>query len=303
MRLYTFILCLIVFLTLTVLFSVMLAYIIRLCIAVIRGGRNDKKILKAYKKHGYKKKKVSVIEKVLACLVGIVIFSAFGYALYLQAHEYRVKSVPVYRVVYSNSMSKKHEKNTYLLEHDLHDQFIKFDLIKTCALPKESELKLYDIVVYELDDVLIVHRIVKIEEPNEKHPTSRIFITQGDNVKTPDAEPVKYSQMRAVYRGERIPYVGSLILFLQSPAGYLCIFLFLAGLIGIPLLEKKIEKEEKKRLACLLKEKSKAKQAQEQKDKSVAVASISPIVVYPVCIPIDEKEQSSVPFCPFFGEQ
>ena len=66
-------------------------------------------------------------------------------------------------------MSTKNEKNEYLFENDLNDQFDMFDIVITQPLPDEEELQLYDIVVYERDDMLVIHRIVEIEEPNEKH--------------------------------------------------------------------------------------------------------------------------------------
>ena len=66
--------------------------------------------------------------------------------------------------------------------------------------------------------------------------------------------------MRGIYRGERIPFVGSFILFMQSPAGWLCILLVVFALITTPILEKKIRKEENKRLVYLgLVEKSDSK--------------------------------------------
>ena len=119
-------------------------------------------------------------------------------------------------------------------------------------LPEEKDLQLYDIVVYEMADTLVVHRIVEIEEPNDKHPNERYFRFQGDNVDTQDRYVVKYSQMRAIYKGERVRFVGSFVCFLQSPAGYMCILLVGLGIVFIPTLDKKIKKEEHDRLTFLL---------------------------------------------------
>ena len=55
------------------------------------------------------------------------------------------------------------------------------------------ELELFDIVVYEYEDILIVHRIIGIEEPNEKYPDSRLFMLQGDANEYPDNMSVSYS--------------------------------------------------------------------------------------------------------------
>ena len=136
-----------------------------------------------------------------------------------------------------------------------------FDLIVTHALPAEDELKLYDIVVYEVDGMLLVHRIVGIEEPNADHPEEYYFLLQGDNVERPDRFPVRYSQMKAIYRGQRVPFIGSFVSFLQSPAGWLCILLMIFAIVATPMLESKIEKEKAARLQRISRKKTAEKQS------------------------------------------
>ncbi len=257
---YVFCLCMVVFVALTALFTVLMLYLLKLIVRLIRHGAEDEKILKEYEKNKGKKKKVCYFDVILTSLLCILVFSSFGYSVYMKYVEKKnTGSVPVYRVVASASMSKKHEKNEYLFQNNLNGQFNRFDLILTHELPPEEQLKLYDVVVYEIEDVLVVHRIVGIEEPNDEHPEERWFLLQGDNVEKADRFPVHYSQMRAIYKGTRIPYVGSFVTFLQSPAGYICILLIVFGVVSLPLLDKKIEKEKAKRLALLL--------AMQQKEK------------------------------------
>ena len=62
---------------------------------------------------------------------------------------------------------------------------------------------------------------------------------RGDSVWYSDDYPVTYDQMKAVYRGEKIPYVGSFFAFMQSPAGYLCILLVVFAVVATPVVEKK----------------------------------------------------------------
>ena len=252
-EIYIFILCLIVFVALTALFTVMVAYIVRLMVKLIRNGVEDARIWKEYQKYHGKKNKAGWVDYIVTGVLCMVLFAIFGFSVYMQIFQDSVNTdVPMYRVVLSGSMSKKYDKNEYLFDHDLNDQFDRFDLILTHKLPDEFDLKLYDIVVYEVDDTLVVHRIVGIEEPNEKHPNERHFRLQGDNVHISDKYPVKYSQMKAIYRGERIRFVGSFFAFMQSPAGYLCILLVILGMFAIPWMEKKIEKEELKRLRFII---------------------------------------------------
>jgi hypothetical protein len=54
--------------------------------------------------------------------------------------------------------------------------------------------------------------------------------------------------MRAIYKGERIPYIGSFFAFMQSPLGYLCILLVVFSMIATPIVEKKLKKATDERL-------------------------------------------------------
>ena len=253
---YTFAICMIVYIVLTILFTTLIVCILRMSIKLIRNGVEDERIIKEYEKSLRRKresKAESVVERVITALMCLVMFFAFGFSVYTQFVAYNVtQKIPTYRVFLSDSMSKKYDQNTYLFDNDLNDQFQRFDLILTRQLPAEDDLKLYDIVVYEVDNELIIHRIVEIEERNERHPNERYFRLQGDNVHVTDKFPVKYSQMKAIYKGERIPYAGTFVAFLQSPAGYMCLILVLLGVVLIPIMEKKLQKEQTARLHYLL---------------------------------------------------
>ena len=145
-------------------------------------------------------------------------------------------------------MAEKNENNKYLFDNHLDDQIQMFDIVICRHLPAEDELELYDVVVYQQDDIYVIHRIVGIEEPNEQHPNERHFLLQGDAVERPDVFPVLYSQMQGIYEGSRIPFVGSFVLFLQSPAGWLCVLLVIFAMIATPVVEKKIKEETDKRI-------------------------------------------------------
>ena len=248
-EIYVFILCLIVFSLLTGLFSYMIAAITRMRLKLIRHGFEDEDIIKEQRKKTGTDF-TSVVATIFSFLVCVALLLAFLFSLYMNiTRDKAPNGIPSLKVVKSSSMASVNEKNKYLAENDLHDQIQTFDVVVTHHLPKEEDLKLYDIVVYEQDGMYIIHRIVGIEEPNKKHPDCRHFLLQGDAVANPDQFPVLYSQMQGIYQGERIPFVGSFILFMQSPAGWLCILLILFAMIVAPLIEKKIENERKKRLA------------------------------------------------------
>lgn len=248
-EIYVFILCFVVFSIFTVLFSVMLGYLVSLNIKLIKHGVLDAKIKTEYEKRARKAHPgVGVfLDRFFSVLVCLAMCLIFAFSVYLKLNEDKMpEDMPSLKVVQTGSMSKKHEDNTYL--QGIDNQVQTFDLITTYPIPEASELKLYDIVMYEFEGDVILHRIVKIEEPNEKHPNDYWFTLQGDAVSTPDRKPVTHGQMVGIYRGERIPFVGSFVMFMQSPAGYLCILLILIAMIATPILEKKLERAKAERL-------------------------------------------------------
>ena len=250
---YVLSICIIVFVLLTAIAVFTLSHIVKLTVQLIQNGTEDERIIKEYKASLKKKKKKSRIFDYLIVLpLCVVFFAFFAFSLYTSVRrEVYSSKIPTLTVVQSGSMSEKHEDNKYLIENNLNDQVQTFDLILLYKVPAEDELKLYDIVVYKVDGMLVLHRIVGIEEPNEKHPNERYFLIQGDAVGAPDRFPVKYKQIIAIYKGQRIPFIGSFVSFMQSPAGWLCVLLTCITLIGTPLIEKKIKEEESQRLIIL----------------------------------------------------
>ena len=250
---YVFILCLIVFAALTALFSFLIASIIRLTERLVRSGTEDERILNEYQKTQKVKGSClpAVLDRVMSVILCGTLFVAFGFSLYVRfSGEAISETVPMLGVVKSSSMSDKHPANTYLTENGLIDQFDTFDIVLLYKLPEEQELKLYDIVLYEVNGTPVIHRIVGIEPPNEMHSEYH-FLLQGDALENPDRFPVYYSQMRGIYRGEHIPFVGSLVAFLQSVAGYLCILLTILGMIAVPVVEKRVNRVKLERLKLI----------------------------------------------------
>lgn len=243
-EIYVFILCLIVFILLTTLFTYMIALITSMQLKLIRNGHEDEAIKKEYLRNQRISRALNWLNRIFSAVLCLVFSAAFLFAMYMNIMQDRpANGIPSIKVVKSESMASKNEKNTYLITNDLNDQFQMFDVVFCRHLPAEEELELYDVVVYKQDDIYVIHRIVGIEEPNENHPNERHFLLQGDAVERPDKFPVLYSQMQGIYEGERIPYVGSFVLFMQSPAGWLCILLVLFAMIATPIVEKKLKQE------------------------------------------------------------
>ncbi len=253
-EIYIFVLCLIVFLILTITFALLIGLMLKLTIELIRTGARDEEIWREYRTELESKKKKSTrvataLSVIFSSAVCVILSVVFMFSLTLNITENRYSpGIPSLKVVKSESMSQKHADNTYLTQNKLNDQLQLFDLIVANPLPEENELKLYDIVLYERGGDIIIHRIVKIEEPNEKHPDKRYFTLQGDANKYIDEYPVTYDMMRAVYNGKRIPFAGNFVLFMQSPAGWLCFLLVVFTVIVTPIVERKLLQEKAARL-------------------------------------------------------
>ncbi len=189
----------------------------------------------------------SIVLCVLLCVlfVSTIVSSVRG--------DNKVKSLPAIKVIASTSMSEKYENNTYLFQNDLNDQLQMFDVVLLHELPPEEELELYNIVVYEhISGALLIHRIIGIEEPNAEHPDEYHFLLQGDAVHYPDFFPVRYSQMKSIYRGERVSGIGSFVYFVQFPAGVICLILLAVSLVMMPIANNYLLKKEYARVLLMV---------------------------------------------------
>ena len=255
-EIYTFVLCLIVFCMLGGISTAMLIHMYKLTARLIDVGAEDEAILIEYQKKtaaAKRKRFGEMVDKVTSFLLLALLLIAFLFSFYLQLTESkRPNGIPSLKVVKSGSMATIYKDNKTLTALGIDNQIQVFDLILTHHLPEEKDLKLYDIVLYTASNGKdVIHRIVGIEAPNEKHPDCYYFVLQGDANKYADEIPVYYSQMKGIYKNERIPFVGSFILFMQSPAGWMCIILVAVASIASPIMTKKLQKKIDARLALM----------------------------------------------------
>lgn len=248
--LFVFIVGLVAFFAFSGLLTTMLLIIVAKDIKAIANGLEDDKIIKEYEKHNGKHHSIPIgILRVVLIVITTIAVVFFIWALSIRFKDPKVEgNVAVPRVVLSDSMSYQRKSNEYLTANGLNDQFDTFDIIFTHELPDEFELELYDIVVYEIRGDLVIHRIIGIEEPNEEHPEHRLFELRGDSLKYSDEFKVEYSQMKSIYKGDKIRFAGSFIYFMQSPLGYLCILLLIVGSILSPILDLIIRAAKRSRL-------------------------------------------------------
>ena len=236
-EIYLLVVSLVVIIGLTVFFSFLIGYIYVLTTRLIAIGYWDHELVhdQPFRRRFVLFGTVGKIISTVVCIV-LAIMVAFSVAMGVTENDL-TKKLTSLKVVKSESMSEKYEGNTYLEENDLNDQFQIFDVITVHPLPAEEDIELYDVIVYERDGNLIIHRVVKILEREE----GRLFYLRGDANRKNDDKGVEYDQMRGIYRGKRIPFVGSFILFMQSPAGIICLILAIVGMFIMPIIDQRIE--------------------------------------------------------------
>lgn len=90
------------------------------------------------------------------------------------------------------------------------------------------------IVVFQTGRSLVVHRVVEVDGDT--------VITKGDANNTVD-EPIAMSDIRGVVIG-KIPGVGSLVRWLKTPVGILCVLLLAVGLIELSNRKERQDEDE-----------------------------------------------------------
>ena len=92
-----------------------------------------------------------------------------------------------------------------------------------------ARLQTGDVICYLDSDQAITHRIVGIREGEDGQVR---YVTQGDGNNTADRQAVSADQVQGIWRGGKIPGMGSGIMFMQSAAGMilfmicpLCLFI------------------------------------------------------------------------------
>ena len=123
-----------------------------------------------------------------------------------------------------------------ILSGSMEPEFSKGDLI----VVKETEkYKRNDIVVFQSGNSLVVHRIIHID--------GETITTKGDANNTAD-EPINVSAVKGKVLFW-IPYVGSVVGFLKTPIGIICIIAAAIALVEIPRRnEKKKDDEERQKI-------------------------------------------------------
>ena len=142
---------------------------------------------KTYKEFGNKKNKSDIRKNFLVqriTTVVLVIFLSLTIALTSGAFKYYALAIG------SDSMNPKIKKGDVVI-------------VEKIAQDNIGNLKVGEVLVYKYNDIVVVHRIIKMEKINDNY----YFRTKGDNNKTEDAWTIDQASVigKAV---SMIPYVG-----------------------------------------------------------------------------------------------
>ena len=160
--------------------------------------------------------------------------------------------------ILTGSMSKKNEKNTYLIEKDINTQFNAGSIILLDKMPEKENLRRYDVVGYwSQENVLIVHRIIDfgvVDENGNFTSTATTseathFIFRGDANASRDSYFVEYKQMYGIYRNYKIDNLGYVVSYFQSYFGLISIIGICSVVFAEDYYSRKTDKAYKEYIA------------------------------------------------------
>lgn len=183
-------------------------------------------------------RKITIFRRLLLVLLGL----ALGVILYFaNAQNILGNQLPMpfgigIANVLSGSMEPAFSKGTLLI------------------IKETDQVKIGDVVVYQQENSLIVHRVVDIQENQ--------ITTKGDANNTPDPM-FDRSQIKGVVIG-KIPYLGAVLNQLKTPAGMIVLLLLAFLLIEGSFHRQK--EEDEKQLDAIKEEIRRLKQEKEEQN-------------------------------------
>ena len=93
------------------------------------------------------------------------------------------------------------------------------------AYKSQDQIHLYDIVAYKHDDLIIVHRVIAINNNSKSY--SLTLMGDANNASLPYERELKEEDIIGVYNGFKSEALGYTISFLQSYMGIITISLFI----------------------------------------------------------------------------
>ncbi len=139
---------------------------------------------------------------------------------------------------YDNRLAERYED----LGYNKNLQFSKGDI---CFFEKPgTELIIGEVYAYSYKNVIVTHRLIDIEEvkDSEGNIIKTYYVFRGDNNQSRDQALVTSDKILYHYTGNKIPYIGYLLLFAQSYFGMWCLICVIGIIICADVVLRKIKK-------------------------------------------------------------
>ncbi|MDY4788830.1 MAG: hypothetical protein SO253_05985 [Bacilli bacterium] len=165
----------------------------------------------------------------LAVLVAAIAIRVNGDQLFINGSSYLV--------IKTDSMETVNPKNDYISANNLNDRIYQYSLI---TIKQKEEIELYDIVAFKIDDVIIVHRVVEINEVD-----GNLFYTcRGDANPASLFEEIDIPKdhILGVYTGYQDNLLGHFVIYFQSGIGLISIIVALLVVLAYNHYYNKIER-------------------------------------------------------------
>lgn len=173
--------------------------------------------------------------------VAVVIFSC-----YLKSqHQQLFIGDSSLMVVETGSMATVNDFNDYIEENNLDDQIPQSSLITITRVKDPSDMKIYDIYAFEVDDNIIIHRLIDINEVDGE--TVYVFRGDANSGSLSYETAITFTQIVGHYTGYNNQALGTIVIYLQSPVGIIAVFCAVVILLGYDLYHSKTVKAFRKR--------------------------------------------------------
>lgn len=177
---------------------------------------------------------LNIIDWVICILC--VAFVAFAGYMKSQSQQVFIGNTSLL-VIETGSMATVSDFNDYIEENNLTDQIPESSLITINKVKSPEDMELYKVYAFKVDDQVIVHRLVEIDTSGAE--TTYTF--KGDaNAGSLDFEiDMTFDKVLGVYTGFNNQVLGTIIIYLQSPAGIIAICCAVIILLGYDIYHSK----------------------------------------------------------------
>lgn len=151
---------------------------------------DDSFYFESYQETKESKKKSKIILNVLASFLILSSLSIFAMSLAFKINVNNDEKIVL--SINSDSMATALSSNEYVKENKLQTKIYMYDVCEFTKNIDSSEIKLYDIVLYKNNNLLIAHRIININEDGT-------FETRGDNNVLSDKFDLKIDEIIGKY--------------------------------------------------------------------------------------------------------